>query len=128
MKIIKVADRSEFGWTTVKEYEEDDLASDSDDESRLFRSEKRADRVVTKARRARSRRERTQPGDRQHTNQSCASQTSRQSRPMPYKFGPCFKITKMLIFFFRFLHKVTDGAVTSRFFFYFCIASECFKD
>ena len=76
MKIIKVADRSEFGWTTVKEHEEDDLASDSDDERRLFRSEKRAERVITKARRARSRHERTHAGYRPHTNQSYASQTS----------------------------------------------------
>ena len=115
-----MADRSESGWTTVKEYEEDDLASDSDDERRLFRSEKRAERAVTKARRARSRRERTHPGYRLHTNRSCASQTPRQSRPMPYQFGQCFKISRMLICFFRFLQKMTDGAVTTRFFFYLC--------
>ena len=38
-KHIKIADRSEFGWATVAEYEEDELADNSDDEKRLFRAE-----------------------------------------------------------------------------------------
>ena len=43
-KNIKIADRSEHGWTTVAEYEEDELADNSDDEKRLFRAEARAGR------------------------------------------------------------------------------------
>ena len=31
-KLIKIADRSEFGWHTVEEYLEDELADNSDDE------------------------------------------------------------------------------------------------
>ena len=31
-KKIRIADRSENGWATVKEYEEDELAENSDDE------------------------------------------------------------------------------------------------
>ena len=41
-KNIKIADRSEHGWATVAEYEEDELADNSDDEKRLFRAEVRA--------------------------------------------------------------------------------------
>ena len=43
-KNIKIADRSEHGWATVAEYEEDELADNSDDEKRLFRAEARAGR------------------------------------------------------------------------------------
>ena len=43
-KLIKIADRSEFGWSTVAEYVEDELAENSDDEKRLFRAEGRAKR------------------------------------------------------------------------------------
>ena len=45
-KQIKIADRSEFGWVTVDEYVDDELAEDSDDEKRLFRAEGRAKRKV----------------------------------------------------------------------------------
>ena len=62
MKIMKAADRYKLGWATVNEYEEADYALDSDNERRLSRSEERTERAMTKARRARSRRERTQPG------------------------------------------------------------------
>ena len=34
-KKIKLADKSEAGWLAVKEYETDDLASNSDDEKRI---------------------------------------------------------------------------------------------
>ena len=43
-KKIKIADRSENRWATVKEYEEDELADNSEDEKRLFRAEARAGR------------------------------------------------------------------------------------
>ena len=43
-KLIKIADRSEFGWHTVEEYLEDELADNSDDEKRLGRAEGRAKR------------------------------------------------------------------------------------
>ena len=44
MKLIKIADRSEFGWKAANEYEQDEFASDSADEKRIFRSERRAER------------------------------------------------------------------------------------
>ena len=42
IKCIKIADRSPGGWETVKEYLSDDLASDSADERRIRKAEKRA--------------------------------------------------------------------------------------
>ena len=45
-KHIKLADRSEHGWKVVKEYETDDLARDSDDEKRIIRAEKAAEKKV----------------------------------------------------------------------------------
>ena len=43
-KLIKIADRSEFGWGVVSEYQSDELAKDSDDEKRLNRAEKAAEK------------------------------------------------------------------------------------
>ena len=37
VKAIKPADKSEFGWATVNECLSDELASDSDDEKRIYR-------------------------------------------------------------------------------------------
>jgi len=34
-KAIKLADRSEFGWSLVAEYDADELADDSDDERKI---------------------------------------------------------------------------------------------
>ena len=48
-KAIRIADRSEFGWATVDEYEEDELAENSDDEKRLYRAEMRAGRKLKAA-------------------------------------------------------------------------------
>ena len=46
MKLIKVADGSQFGWRTAEEYQQDYLASGSEDEKRLFRSERRAEQRI----------------------------------------------------------------------------------
>ena len=40
IKAIKLADKNEFGWQTVSEYLSDELASDSDDEKRMYRAER----------------------------------------------------------------------------------------
>lgn len=53
MKLIKLADKSEFGWGTVNEYVSDELASNSDDEKRMERSEKRAEKKVKLKKRSR---------------------------------------------------------------------------
>ena len=41
-KHIKIADNSEAGWETVRQYQVNPVASDSDDESRITRAENRA--------------------------------------------------------------------------------------
>ena len=45
-KLIKIADRSELGWAVVSEYTADELADDSDDEKRMLKAEKAAERKV----------------------------------------------------------------------------------
>ena len=46
IKAIKFADKSEFGWQTVNEYLSDELASDSDDEKRMYRAERGAEKKI----------------------------------------------------------------------------------
>ncbi|CAH3176092.1 unnamed protein product [Porites lobata] len=54
MKVIKIADKSQYSWATVQEYLSDELASDSEDEKRLFRSERRAEKKVKDSKKKRS--------------------------------------------------------------------------
>ena len=42
LKLVRIADRSEFGWDTVNEYISDEVASDSDDDRRIKRAENAA--------------------------------------------------------------------------------------
>jgi hypothetical protein len=35
-KLIRIADRSKHGWVTVEEYEDNELAENSDEEKKLF--------------------------------------------------------------------------------------------
>ena len=41
-KLIKLADKSEFGWATVQEYLDDELADDEANASKIKKAEKRA--------------------------------------------------------------------------------------
>ena len=41
-KIIKLADKSEAGWLAVKEYQTEELASDSENEKRIRKAQERA--------------------------------------------------------------------------------------
>ena len=54
MKVIKIAHKSQYSWATVQEYLSDELASDSEDEKRLFRSERRAEKKVKDVKKKRS--------------------------------------------------------------------------
>ena len=47
-KLIRIADSSEWGWETVRQYDANPLAEDSDDESRLRRAEEWAVRKIKK--------------------------------------------------------------------------------
>ena len=51
-KLIRIADRSELGWKVVEEYEADELASGSEDEKKLERAERTAERKAVKKRKA----------------------------------------------------------------------------
>ena len=48
-KLIKIADRSPLGWSTIKEYVTDELANDSGDKKRLRKAEKSAAAKKTEA-------------------------------------------------------------------------------
>ncbi|CAC5389809.1 unnamed protein product [Mytilus coruscus] len=50
-KLIRIADKSTTGWKTVREYESDDLASDSEDEKRIRSAESRAIRSIKEKKR-----------------------------------------------------------------------------
>ena len=43
-KLVMLADSSELGWRVVHEYETNPIASDSEDEKRIFKAEARANR------------------------------------------------------------------------------------
>ena len=105
IKVIKMADKSEFGWSTVNEYLSDELASNSDDEKRMYRAERRAERKTSKRRRFR-------PADRKESASSTSATFSSRSGPSystsgqpnrrvyssSQRLGPCFKISSFLYF------------------------------
>ena len=98
VKAIKLADKSEFGWATVDEYLSDELASDSDDEKRIYRAE----RKINKEKRRRVRSDEKGSGC---SSVHCAASSSRfsskdlasrsEARPAR-RLGPCFKISSLL--------------------------------
>ena len=51
-KMIRLADRSEYGWELVNEYKADELADDSDDEKRISKADKAAETRLAKKRKA----------------------------------------------------------------------------
>ena len=48
IKVIKMDDKSDFGWSTVNECLSGELASNSNDEERMYRAERRAERKPRK--------------------------------------------------------------------------------
>ena len=96
MKIMKIADGREYGWATVREHEADDLAEGSEDERRLYRSERRAERAMLKARKSKRRSayrsQQNQYKFQQQPRQVFSSNSKPQINP-GFKFGPCFKIS-----------------------------------
>ena len=49
--MIKIADSSEYGWQVVAEYEADELVSGSEDEKKIEKAEKAAERKAQKKKR-----------------------------------------------------------------------------
>ena len=110
-KVIRIADRSEYGWATVDEYEEDELADNSDDEKRLYRAEMRAGRKI-KANAAKNKKKKdsfrkewrpryqqdilnTSTQSTSQQSSSSAATTSARAIPTVQGLGPCFLCGKM---------------------------------
>ena len=53
-KHIKIVDRSELGWAVVSAYEDDKLASNSEDEKHIYKAEREAERLSKRKRAASS--------------------------------------------------------------------------
>lgn len=101
MKLIRIADKSQFGWSTVLEYQSDELASDSDDEKKIFRSERRAEKRMKDAKRKRIR---SRPYSRPSNPKGKDEQRNVDYVPpsSARRIGPCFKIS-----IFYFIHYFT---------------------
>ena len=86
MRLIKIADRSDHGWKTIEAYEDDELALDSDDQKRLARAEKEAEKRANKKKPkvATTVAAPVPMGD-------VAQQTARRhGAPPPGRIGPCY--------------------------------------
>ena len=111
MKVIKIADKSQYSWATVHEYLSDELASDSEDEKRLFRSERKAEKKVKDAQKKHSQmyqHQRFQPYPPFNPNHRSSLPTSDANSNTGSRFGrdlgvrgrqigPCFKISVSLL-------------------------------
>ena len=83
MRLIRIADRSEYGWAVVAEYETHELALDSDDEKKISRAEKEAERKWLKKRK-RQADEGTRGGS------AAPHIASDAGRSAPLRTGPCY--------------------------------------
>ena len=98
VKAIKLADKSEFGWATVDEYLSDELASDSDDEKRIYRAE----RKINKEKRRRVRSDEKGSGSSSVLRAASSSRfsskdlASRSEARPARRLGPRFKISSLL--------------------------------
>ena len=101
-KHIKVADQSDYGWSTVQHYDTHPLASDSDDEKRLEKVEKEAEHTASKRRRGRNTGARKwrnwNDGGYQNSRRelpmastSSGSGPPAQMKPRPWVVGPCYR-------------------------------------
>ena len=97
-KHIRIADRSDLGWAVVEAYMDDELASDSDDERKLFKASREAQQTVkrkraesaaaaaAKRRAIPSGEPQPQAGTSQRFNQGFRPTTAR-----PRMVGPCYR-------------------------------------
>ncbi len=93
-KLILLADKSEFGWSTVSEYLTDKLAENSEDEKRIQKAEKIAEKKANKRKKDKERRPSSQPPS------VLRLPFRRDSRPLllQRQIGPCFKMSILLEF------------------------------
>ena len=94
-KLIKLADRSDFGWSVVTEYTADELADNSEDEKRIEKAEKAAEKKSVKRRKVATPAKQPRSVATPSSSVSSATQVPRRpglipavanSRPL----GPCF--------------------------------------
>ena len=95
-KLIKIADASELGWRVVNEYVTNPLASDSEDEKRIYKTEARATRKYKAEKSKTTRRFRSKPYGKQTPpkqgfEQSGTGATRQQGKSPP---GLCFDCGK----------------------------------
>ena len=101
-KHIKVADRSDYGWATVQAYATDDLASGLDDEKRLEKAEKEAERQAAKKRKGASGNKRKAsnwsdnpgPSSRREAPAGMMQPGKPSTGPVPQRprvIGPCYR-------------------------------------
>ena len=117
MKFIKIADKNQYSWATVQEFLSDELASASEDEKRLFRSERRAEKKVKVAKKKRSQKYQHQrfqpypPFNPHHRSSLPTLDTNSNGRDLGVRgrqVGPCFKISVnlLLLFFLFFFYRL----------------------
>ena len=123
VKAIKLADKSECGWATVNEYLSDELASDSDDEKKIYRAERRAERKINKEKRRRVRSDDKRTGSSSAFRAASSSRFSsidlapRSDARPARRLGPCFKISSLLflvllaLFLLRRLWRYTQAII-----------------
>ena len=121
--LIKLVDKSEFGWATVNEYLSDELASDSDDEKRIYRAERRAERKINKEKHRRVRSDEKGSGSSSvfraasSSRFSCKDLASRSEARPARRLGSCFKISSLLflviltLFLLRRLRRYTQAII-----------------
>ncbi|CAB4015452.1 Hypothetical predicted protein [Paramuricea clavata] len=98
MKLIKLADTSDHGWQTVAEYMTNELADNSDDEKRIDRAEKTAEKKAKKAKASKTSKSRPFQGypNRIPYRNSMASRRPvfpDHNGPSGNAIGPCYKLS-----------------------------------
>ena len=92
-KHIKVTDPSEYGWVTVSVYKDDALADDSEDEKRLEKAEREAERITKRCRGANAAKKcprEMEPAAGGPSNKKEFNVLTRQAPPKPRVIGPCY--------------------------------------
>ena len=89
IKLVRIADKSEFGWETVNQYEADELASDSEDGKGIYRSERRAERKQKDRKKKRPVSARGLPGAACSGTFPIPSHTSNREPITRSSLGPC---------------------------------------
>ncbi|XP_053401634.1 uncharacterized protein LOC128546105 [Mercenaria mercenaria] len=89
-KLIRLADSSELGWRVVNEYESNPLASDSDDEKRIYKAETRANKKLKAEKAKRTRGSRSWPYRKPTTASAGNVQVSNATQQTPRRPGLCF--------------------------------------